>query len=157
MEPARTGAQVLFPLDEELAVAPGSLTPQQHEQLAPLATWLPVERARAMRETVVGVQVSEPTGRRGTLHAGALYAAHHTAQSQQPCPTEPAVLRCEQQGIRPVCNPRLLLGCCCSCAFFLLLPCPAPLVLRPIIPGNVPLLVVRSSLQKHDAHPHSLS
>jgi hypothetical protein len=52
-----------------------------------------------MLEALVGVQVSEPTARRGTLHAGALYEAHQTAQSQQPCPAEPTVIGCEQQVI----------------------------------------------------------
>jgi hypothetical protein len=97
MEPARTVGQVFFPLDEELALAPGSLTPKQQEHLAHLATWMPFERAREMLETLLGVQVSEPSVRRGTLHAGALYAAHQTAQSQQPYPADSAVISCEQQ------------------------------------------------------------
>lgn len=60
---------------------------------------MPFERAREMLETLLGVQVSEPTVRRGTLRAGALYEAHQTAQSQQPDPAEPAVSSCEHQVI----------------------------------------------------------
>jgi hypothetical protein len=89
MEPARTVGQVFFPLDEELALSPGGLTPKQQDHLAHLATWMPFERAREMLETLLGVQVSEPTVRRGTLHAGALYVAHQTVQSSshvQPSP-----------------------------------------------------------------------
>ncbi len=99
MEPAPTVGQVFFPLDEELALSSGSLTPKQQDHLAHLATWMPFERASKMLETLLGVQVSEPTVRRGTLHAGAQYEAHQTAQSRQPGPTEPAVIRCEQQVI----------------------------------------------------------
>lgn len=71
MEPARTVGQVFFPLDEELALSPGSLTPKHQEHLAHLAAWMPYARAREMLESVLGVQVSEPTVRRGTLRAGA--------------------------------------------------------------------------------------
>ena len=99
MEPVPTVEQVFFPLDEELALAPGSLRPKQPEHLAHLATWMPFERARAMLETILGVQVSEPTLRRGTLRAGALYAAHQTAQSHQPSLTEPTVSSSEHQVI----------------------------------------------------------
>lgn len=101
MEPVPTVGQVFFPLDEELALSPGSLTPKQQEHLAHLAMWMPFERAREMLETLLGVQVSEPTVRRGTLRTGALYEAHQTAQSQQPGPAEPAVISCEQQVISP--------------------------------------------------------
>jgi hypothetical protein len=102
MEPVQTVGQVVFfPLDEELALSPSSLTPKQQEHLAHLAMWMPFERAREMLETLLGVQVSEPTVRCGTLRTGALYEAHQTAQSQQPGPAEPAVITCEQQVISP--------------------------------------------------------
>src|ERR1022692_4611997 len=69
-----------------------------------------------------------------------------------------------------VCSPASLLCCFCSCAFALLppppntrlqrhvlrntlLPCLVPLVLLPIIPGNVALLVLQRRLQKSDGHP----
>ena len=84
MEPVQRVGRVFFPLDEELALLPGSLTPKQQEHLAHLSTWMPFERARKMLETLLGVQVSEPTVRRGTLRAGALGEARQTTQSQHP-------------------------------------------------------------------------
>ncbi len=83
MEPAPRVGQVFSPLDEELDLLPGCLTPRQQEHLAHLAIWMPFERAVQMLERVLGVQVSEPTVRRGTERAGACYEARQTAQSQQ--------------------------------------------------------------------------
>ena len=91
--------QVFFPLDEELALQPGSLTPRQQEHLTHLATWMPFARAAQMLERMLGVQVSEPTVRRGTQRAGALYEAHQTAQSQQSTQTSRVKSSCEQQVI----------------------------------------------------------
>lgn len=99
MEPAPPVGQVFFPLDEELALQPGSLTPRQQEHLAHLAVWMPFERAREMLEQLLGVQVSEPTVRRGTERAGACYEARQTAQSQQAAAAEPAVSSNELQVI----------------------------------------------------------
>jgi hypothetical protein len=91
--------QVFFPLDEELALQPGSLTPRQQEHLAHLATWMPFERAAQMLDRLLGVQVSEPTVRRGTLRAGALYETRQTAQSQQTSPAELTTVGVEKQVI----------------------------------------------------------
>ena len=89
--------RVFSPLDEELAIQPGSLTPRQQEHLAHLATWMPFERAAQMLDKLLGVQVSEPTVRRATLRAGALYEARQTAQSQQTAPAESTVTSAEHQ------------------------------------------------------------
>lgn len=97
MGPAPPVGQVFFPLDEELALQPGRLTPRQQEHLAHLATWMPCERAREMLEELLGVQVSEPTVRRGTQCAGALYEARQTAQSQQPAQASREATLCEKQ------------------------------------------------------------
>lgn len=97
MEPVQPVGQVFFPLDEELALLPGSLTPKQQEHLAHLGSWMPFERAAQMLETLLGVQVSEPTVRRGTERAGAMYEARQTAQSQQLVHPSPAVIICEKQ------------------------------------------------------------
>ena len=99
MEPAQSVGQVFFPLDEELSLHPGSLTPKQQEHLAHLSVWMPFERAAQMLEKLLGVQVSEPTVRRATERAGALYEARQTAQSQQPADPSPAVTPCEKQVI----------------------------------------------------------
>jgi hypothetical protein len=81
---------VFFPLDEELALLPGSLTPRQQEHLVHLASWMPFERAAQMLHALLGVQVSEATVRRWTEQAGAHYEAVQTAQSQEPDPEETA-------------------------------------------------------------------
>jgi len=86
----------LSPLDEELALQPGCLTPRQREHLAHLAVWMPFERACHMLEEVLGIQVSEATVRRGTERAGALYEARQTVQSQQTSQTEAAATPCEK-------------------------------------------------------------
>jgi hypothetical protein len=99
MEPVQVVGQVFFPLDEELALQPGSLTPRQQEHLTHLATWMPFERAAQMLDRLLGVQVSEPTVRRGTLRAGALYEARQTAQSQQTSPAELTTGSAEKQVI----------------------------------------------------------
>ncbi len=88
--------QVFFPLDEELALQPGSLTPRQQEHLAHLATWMPFARAAQMLERLLGVQVSESSVRRETERAGALYAARQTRESQQPAKDRPEAPVCEQ-------------------------------------------------------------
>jgi hypothetical protein len=53
MGPAPAVGPVLFPLDEELALQPGSLTPRQQEHLAHLATWMPLERGAQMLDRLL--------------------------------------------------------------------------------------------------------
>ncbi len=64
-----------FPLDEELQLRAGGLTPRLEEELTHLATWMPFERARAMLRRLRGVEVSEATVRRHTEGNGAAYEA----------------------------------------------------------------------------------
>jgi hypothetical protein len=99
MEPAQSVGQVFFPLDEELSLQSGSLTPKQQEHLAHLSVWMPFERAAQMLEELLGVQVSEPTARRTTERAGALYEARQTAQRKPAADPSPAVTPCEKQVI----------------------------------------------------------
>lgn len=99
MGPAPPVRQVFFPLDEELALQPGSLTPRQQEHLTHLAMWMPFERAAQMLARVLGVQVSEPTVRRSTQRAGALYEVRQTAQSKQESPAELPAPHVENQVI----------------------------------------------------------
>jgi len=99
MGPAQTVGQVFFPLDEELALQSGSLTPRQQEHLTHLASWMPFARAAQMLEELLGVQVSEPTVRRGTERAGMMYEARQTMQSQQTSQQEPVTTACEKQVI----------------------------------------------------------
>jgi hypothetical protein len=83
MELAPGVGRGFFPLDEELALPPGtSLTPRQQDHLAHLSSWMPFERAAQMLECVLGVQVSEATVRRQTEQAGALAHAAQTQEAQ---------------------------------------------------------------------------
>jgi hypothetical protein len=59
-----------FPLDEELGLVSGGLTPRGEEVLARLSTWMPFESARELLEEVMGVRVSKATARRATLQTG---------------------------------------------------------------------------------------
>jgi hypothetical protein len=99
MGPVRTVGRVFFPLDEELALLPGNLTPKQQDHLAHLGSWMPYARAAQMLESVLGVQVSEPTVRRGTERTGAWYEAGQTAEITAPADPSRAMPVCEQQAI----------------------------------------------------------
>ena len=55
MEPAPSVGSAFFPLDEELGLLGGGLTPRGEETLARLSTWMPYESAREL----LGVQVSK--------------------------------------------------------------------------------------------------
>jgi len=59
------------PLDEELELLPGRVTPSQQEHLVHLASWMPFAQAGQMMERLLGVQVSEATVRRMTEGMGA--------------------------------------------------------------------------------------
>jgi hypothetical protein len=82
MEPAPIVGLGFSPLDEELALLPGSLTPRQHEYLVHLASWMPFARAAELLERLLGVQVSAATVRRLTEAAGAALEQVQTAASQ---------------------------------------------------------------------------
>jgi len=65
--------QGVFPLDRELELLPGSLTPRAHESLVRLSSWMPFEHAAEMMEDVQGVGVSKAIGQRYSEAAGAAY------------------------------------------------------------------------------------
>lgn len=71
-----TGA---FPLDEELALLPGALTPSLHEGVVRLGSWLPFARAAEMVAHFAHATVGEATARRLTEGAGAAYEAVQAA------------------------------------------------------------------------------
>lgn len=83
MAPAPVVEAGFFPLDEELALEAGSLTPQALEWLARLATWMPFRRAIELLEAMCGVQVSEETARRQTEKAGAAYEQVQTQEAKR--------------------------------------------------------------------------
>src|SRR6266704_6990928 len=70
MEPAPSVGWAFFPLDEELGLLGGGLTPRGEESLARLSTWMPFEQAREMLQDLVGMRVSKATARRVTLATG---------------------------------------------------------------------------------------
>jgi hypothetical protein len=82
-----------FPLDEELGLVPGALTPRLHERLVRLGTWLPFRPAARMLAVFTGVTVSEATARRQTEAAGAAYVALQEAEAtrlERDAPDPPA-------------------------------------------------------------------
>jgi hypothetical protein len=93
MERARPVESGFFPLDEELGLLSGSLTPIQQEHLVHLATVMPFGQAGKMLSSLLGVQISEATIRRMTEQAGACYEQVQTAQSHASDLGAPAALR----------------------------------------------------------------
>src|SRR2546427_3308097 len=93
MRPAPRATRGFFPLDEELALLPGALTPRLVEGLVRLSTWLPFAPAAQMLRHFTRVTVSEATARRRTEQAGAAYVAVQTAtvaaleQGREPSPS----------------------------------------------------------------------
>jgi hypothetical protein len=85
-----------FPLDEELELLPGSLTPALQEVLTRLGVWAPFEEAAQMLTDFMGLtSVSEATVRRHTEQAGAAYvslqeqAVEQLEKGQERAPSEP--------------------------------------------------------------------
>lgn len=100
MASARPVTPGFFPLDDELALLPGRLTPRLLEELVHLATWMPFARAAQHLKRSTRVDLSEPTVRRQTQAAGAASVALQTAQAEhilrhgppEPCAPERLVL-----------------------------------------------------------------
>jgi hypothetical protein len=70
MEPARNVGKAFFPLDEQLGLLSGGLTPRGEETLVRLCIWMPFEQACELLADLVGIRVSKATARRATLHNG---------------------------------------------------------------------------------------
>src|SRR6266702_834139 len=83
MEPALSVGSAFFPLDEELGLLGGGLTPRGEELLVRLSTWMPYESARELLEEMLGVQVSKASARRATLHTGQAALAVWEAEVEQ--------------------------------------------------------------------------
>lgn len=80
MGSVRSVGRAFFPLDEELALIPGRLTPHAHECLVRFGAWMPFEKASQELAFVLKVAVSEPTARRYAEAAGAAYEAYQEAE-----------------------------------------------------------------------------
>src|SRR5712692_12112391 len=70
MGPAPSVGSAFSPLDEELGLLGGGLTPRGEETLVRLASWMPFEPARELLQDLVGMRVSKATARRVTLATG---------------------------------------------------------------------------------------
>jgi hypothetical protein len=71
----------IFPLDEELELLPGKLTPQAHEELVRLAGWMPFEKAVELFGDFTGIVVSKGVGRNCAEQAGAAYVEMQTEEA----------------------------------------------------------------------------
>ncbi len=93
MVPALLVGSAFFPLDEQLGLLSGGLTPRGEETLMRLSTWMPYASARELLEDLLGVQVSKATARRATLHTGQAALSVWEAQVErlkQEAPQAPA-------------------------------------------------------------------
>src|SRR6266542_5602252 len=80
MHAARRVGPVFFPLDEELQLLPGPLSPRLQEDLVHLSTWMPFERAAKELAHFTRVEVSDTSVRHHTEVVGAAYVAVQSAE-----------------------------------------------------------------------------
>jgi len=73
MRSARPVARGFSPLDEELGLLPGKLTPRENERLVQLSGWLPFERAVELIADILGIEVSKIVAQQHSEAAGAAY------------------------------------------------------------------------------------
>ena len=65
--------QGFFPLDEELDLLPGMVSPYGHECLVRLARWKPFEKEAELLEDLIGIHVSKSISETYSEAAGADY------------------------------------------------------------------------------------
>jgi hypothetical protein len=83
MGPALRVGWAFFPLDEELGLVSGGLTPRGEEMLVRLSTWMPYASAGELLEDLLGMRVSKATARRATLATGQAALAVWDAQVER--------------------------------------------------------------------------
>ena len=94
----------LFPLDDELELLPGGLTPRLQASLVRLGSWMPFGHAARELGWLTRAVVSRPVAERLTEAAGGAYVAEQTAAverlEQRPTPEAagPAVLQVSADG-----------------------------------------------------------
>jgi hypothetical protein len=71
------------PLDEELGLIAGGLTPRLDESLQRLGAWMPFRRAAQLLADLTGALVSEATARRHTLAGGAAYEQVQSVEAER--------------------------------------------------------------------------
>lgn len=76
----RSVGKGFFPLDEELELLPGMLTPHGHECLVRLSGWMPFDKAAEMFEDFMRIPISKSVSRRYTEEAGAAYVDVQTEE-----------------------------------------------------------------------------
>lgn len=86
---ARPAGRRFFPLDDELELLPGQLTPALYECLVEMGAEHSFEKARKWLKRYLRVNVSEPTARRDTQDAGAAWVALETAAAEEIERTQP--------------------------------------------------------------------
>jgi len=85
--------QAFFPLDEQLALLPGHLTPFVQECLVRLGSWMPFEKAAQFLNEMLGTSISQASAVRYTQAAGAAYVEIQEAdvvQIEEKAPVAPA-------------------------------------------------------------------
>lgn len=104
MQPVPPAGTGLSPLDDELELLPGSLTPRLQASLVRLASWMPFGHAARELGWLTRAMVSESVAARLTEAAGAAYVAEQTAavevleRQPTPEPVGPAVQQVSVDG-----------------------------------------------------------
>lgn len=83
MESARTVERVFSPLDEELGLLPGTLTPSLYEDLVRLGAWMPFRRAVGELQHFRQTDISKSSVERLTEAAGAAYVAAQKSEVER--------------------------------------------------------------------------
>jgi hypothetical protein len=83
MASARNARRAFSPLDEELALLPGQLTPLLQDQLAHLGAWMPFAHAARMLTDFTQVSISESSAQRLTEAIGIAYEAVQVAEVER--------------------------------------------------------------------------
>lgn len=83
MKSARSVISVFFPLDEQLELVPGMLTPLMHEREVRLGVWMPFGRSVVEMKWFCGIDVSKSQVRRATERAGAEYVTMQTVEAER--------------------------------------------------------------------------
>src|SRR5258708_27404848 len=93
MARVRPVGSAFFPLDEQLGLLAGGMTPRAEETLVRLASWMSFADAQQLLHDLLGVRVSTATTRRATLATGTAQLAVCEQQEErlkQELPPAPA-------------------------------------------------------------------
>lgn len=83
MASAQNAGRGFSPLDEELKLQPGKLTPKGRERLVRLSGWMPFRPATELFEEFTGIRLSKIVSQRGTEAAGRVYEEMQAAEAQE--------------------------------------------------------------------------